>query len=175
MSNNLGKVRKEFNLTQSDLAKILDTSSTNIGYYEQEKRDFSTKLLIKLSDMFKVSIDYLLGIKDYGIYVYYEGKDIIEFIISEDKLKEYIKKKVIYYKEDSYKRYINLNELLGAKGSIDLSYLLSDIESLDEFESLFDELPVKSNKGLEKILAIQKLKTLDPDKLHAIKTLLDII
>ena len=36
MANNLGKLRKEFSLTQSDLAKLLDTSSTNIGYYEQE-------------------------------------------------------------------------------------------------------------------------------------------
>ena len=38
MANNLGKLRKEFLLTQADLAKLLDTSSTNIGYYEQEKQ-----------------------------------------------------------------------------------------------------------------------------------------
>ena len=69
MANNLGKLRKEFSLTQSDLAKLLDTSSTNIGYYEQEKRDFSTKLLIKLSEMFKASIDYILGMRDDGIYI----------------------------------------------------------------------------------------------------------
>lgn len=175
MSNNLGKIRKEFNLTQNDLAKLLNTSSTNVGYYEQEKRDFSTKLLIKLSEMFKVSIDYILGIKDDGIYLYYEGDEIIEFKISEDKLKYYKNKKVIYYKDDSYKRYININELLGAKSGLDLTNLLKEFSSLDEFESLFDELPVKSNKGLDKLLSIQKIKSMDIDKIHIIKSLLDII
>ena len=90
MANNLGKLRKEFGLTQADLANILGTTSTNIGYYEQEKRDFSTKLLIKLNDLFKASIDYILGIKDEGIYIYFEGESIVEFQISEQKLNEYL-------------------------------------------------------------------------------------
>ena len=81
MANNLGKLRKEFKLTQNDLADLLDTTSTNIGYYEQEKRDFSTKLLIKLSDMFKASIDYILGVRDDGIFIYYEGESILEYRI----------------------------------------------------------------------------------------------
>ena len=30
--NNLAKIRKEFHLTQKDLANILETTSNNIGY-----------------------------------------------------------------------------------------------------------------------------------------------
>nr|MCR4898466.1 helix-turn-helix domain-containing protein [Acholeplasmatales bacterium] len=62
--NNLAKIRKEFHLTQKDLANILETTSNNIGYYELEKRDFSTKLLIKISEYFKVSIDFILATTD---------------------------------------------------------------------------------------------------------------
>ena len=87
MSNNLGRLRKEFKLTQADLAKILDTSTTNIGYYEQEKRDFKTKLLERLSRLFMVSIDYLLGFSDSGIKIHFEGDEIIEYVIDEEMLK----------------------------------------------------------------------------------------
>ena len=175
MANNLGKLRKEFLLTQADLAKLLDTSSTNIGYYEQEKRDFSTKLLIKLSEMFKASIDYILGIRDDGIYVYYEGESIIEYKISEEKLNEYMRKKVIYYKDDSYRRYININELLGIKNAYNLSSLMQSITSLDELENLLGELPIQSRDDLDRIYSMEKIKSLPIQKIHALKKLLEFL
>ena len=175
MANNLGKLRKEFSLTQADLAKLLDTSSTNIGYYEQEKRDFSTKLLIKLSDMFKASIDYILGIRDDGIYVYFEGESIIEYQISEEKLNEYLNKNVIYYKDDSYRRYINVNELLGLKTATNLSGLMQGISKLDDLESLLGELPIQSRDDLDRLYSIEKIKALPIEKIHALKKLLEFL
>jgi len=175
MANNLGKLRKEFSLTQADLAKLLDTSSTNIGYYEQEKRDFSTKLLIKLSDMFKASIDYILGIRDDGIYVYFEGESIIEYQISEEKLNEYLNKKVIYYKDDSYRRYINVNELLGLKTATNLSGLMQGISKLEDLESLLGELPIQSRDDLDRLYSIEKIKALPIEKIHALKKLLEFL
>lgn len=175
MANNLGKLRKEFSLTQADLAKLLDTSSTNIGYYEQEKRDFSTKLLIKLSDMFKASIDYILGIRDDGIYVYFEGESIIEYQISEEKLNEYLYKKVIYYKDDSYRRYINVNELLGLKTATNLSGLMQGISKLEDLESLLGELPIQSRDDLDRLYSIEKIKALPIEKIHALKKLLEFL
>ncbi len=175
MANNLGKLRKEFSLTQSDLANLLNTTSTNIGYYEQEKRDFSTKLLIKLSDMFKASIDYILGIRDDGIYVYYEGESIIEYQISEEKLNEYLKKKVIYYKDDSYRRYININELLGLKTGSNLSSLMQSFSSLTEFENLLGDLPLQSRDDLDRIYSMEKIKALPIEKVHALKKLLEFL
>jgi len=175
MANNLGKLRKEFKLTQSDLANLLETSSTNIGYYEQEKRDFSTKLLIKLSDMFKASIDYILGIRDDGIFIYFEGESILEYRISEEKLNEYLNKKVVYYKDDSYRRYININELLGLKSALDLSSILQNITSLDELENILGELPISSRDDLDKLYSLEKIKSLSKEKIHAVKKLLEFL
>ena len=175
MANNLGKLRKEFGLTRADLANILGTTSTNIGYYEQEKRDFSTKLLIKLNDLFKASIDYILGIKDEGIYIYFEGESIVEFQISEQKLNEYLAKKVVYYKDDSYRRYININELLGIKGGLNLSNLMQNINSLDELELLLGNLPISSREDLDRLYSIEKLKAMPIEKIHALKKLLEFL
>ncbi len=175
MANNLGKLRKEFKLTQNDLADLLDTTSTNIGYYEQEKRDFSTKLLIKLSDMFKASIDYILGVRDDGIFIYYEGESILEYRISEEKLNEYLNKKVVYYKDDSYRRYININELLGLKSALDLSSILQNITSLDELENILGELPISSRDDLDKLYSLEKIKSLSKEKIHAVKKLLEFL
>ena len=175
MANNLGKLRKEFKLTQNDLADLLDTTSTNIGYYEQEKRDFSTKLLIKLSDMFKASIDYILGVRDDGIFIYYEGESILEYRISEEKLNEYLNKKVVYYKDDSYRRYININELLGLKSALDLYSILQNITSLDELENILGELPISSRDDLDKLYSLEKIKSLSKEKIHAVKKLLEFL
>ena len=172
MANNLGLLRKEFNMTQQDLAKELDTSSVNIGYYEQEKRDFSTKLLIKLSDMFKVSIDYLLAIRNDGIYMYYDGNDIIEYNIDEKVFKKLIELDVIYYKNDSYKRYININKLLGISDETNLSDIISPIKDFNTLISLLPNIPLKSKDDLNMLYAIYKVKDLDSDKLQTIKKLL---
>lgn len=62
--NRIKELRKEKNLTQADLAKLLDVSDRSIGFYENEKRDPDTKALKKLADYFSVTIDYLLGRTD---------------------------------------------------------------------------------------------------------------
>ncbi len=175
MANNLGILRKEFNMTQQDLALELDTSSTNIGYYEQEKRDFSTKMLITLSDMFKVSIDYILAIRNDGIYLYYEGQDIIEYNISDELLKKLKEKDVIYYKKDSYKRYININKLLGIDLDQDLTDLMKPIKNLDFLIETIPNLPLKSKDDLNRLYTIYKIQKLDDDKLNTIKKLLSYL
>ena len=59
----LKKLRKENNLTQSELAKQLHVTKSIISYYELGDRTPSTDILIKLAYIFNVSTDYLLGIK----------------------------------------------------------------------------------------------------------------
>lgn len=58
----LSLLRKEFNLTQSDLAKKIGVSRGTIGMYEIDKRDPDTSTLINISAIFNVSIDYLLDV-----------------------------------------------------------------------------------------------------------------
>lgn len=59
--NNIRKLRKEKNLTQKELAKILNVSDRSVGFYETGERDPDTETLNKLANFFNVSIDYLLG------------------------------------------------------------------------------------------------------------------
>ena len=56
------ELRKQHNLTQSDLAKILGISRSAVNSWEQGISTPSTKYLIELAKTFKTSTDYLLGI-----------------------------------------------------------------------------------------------------------------
>lgn len=62
--NRIKLLREEFNYTQQDLANKLNCSKSIIGLYENETRKPSMEILIKLSEIFDVSIDYLLGKSD---------------------------------------------------------------------------------------------------------------
>ena len=62
--NILKKLRQDNNLTQEELAKKIDTSRSNIANYENNKNMPSIDVLDKLSKLFNVSTDYLLGKSD---------------------------------------------------------------------------------------------------------------
>ncbi len=59
----LKQLRKEAGMTQLDLAKKLNITKAVISYYEQQERSPSPEVLIKLSNIFHVTTDYLLGIE----------------------------------------------------------------------------------------------------------------
>ena len=62
--NRIKQLREENNWTQLDLSKKMDCSMSSIAMYENETRKPSMEVLIKLSEIFDVSIDYLLGKSD---------------------------------------------------------------------------------------------------------------
>ena len=57
----LKKLRIEKGLSQEELSNILSLNKSTICCYEKGTRVPSLEVLIKLSDYFEVSIDYLLG------------------------------------------------------------------------------------------------------------------
>ena len=59
--NRMKLLREQHNLSQTDLAKILNISRQSYNFYENEKRDPDTAMLIRIADFFNVSLDYLLG------------------------------------------------------------------------------------------------------------------
>ena len=64
------KLRKEHNLTQSKLAEVLCTTQSTIGKLEREELEPNIEMIIKISKLFKVSTDYLLGLEDeYGLSI----------------------------------------------------------------------------------------------------------
>ena len=59
------ELRKERKISQARLAKDLDVSYSIICYWETDRSEPTAPNLVKLSDYFSVSVDYLLGKKDY--------------------------------------------------------------------------------------------------------------
>lgn len=68
-ADRLKQLRSEKGLVQKDMAKFLNITTSAYGYYEQGKRNPDPKTLMKLSDFFNVSVDYLLGKTDVRNYL----------------------------------------------------------------------------------------------------------
>lgn len=61
---NLRAIREDNDLRQRDIAKILNVSQNTYSQYENGVIALTAEVLIKLSDFYGVSIDYLLDRTD---------------------------------------------------------------------------------------------------------------
>ena len=57
-------LREDGDLTQKEISKKLNCSQQVYSNYELGQRDIPTDILIKLSAIYGVSVDYILGISD---------------------------------------------------------------------------------------------------------------
>lgn len=62
--NRIKLLREELGMTQKDLSIKLDLTEGSISLYEKEDRKPSLEVLVKLSEIFNCSIDYILGKSD---------------------------------------------------------------------------------------------------------------
>ena len=83
----LKQLRLSKDLKQSDLAVILDVSSSAIGSYERCERQPSFELLHKYANLFKVSIDYMLCNSDEKLTV--EAYRQLDTLDLQDTLAKY--------------------------------------------------------------------------------------
>lgn len=60
----LKDLREDVDLTQTQLAKIINMSQTGYLQYETGTNDIPTKILIKLALFYDTNIDYILGVTD---------------------------------------------------------------------------------------------------------------
>ena len=60
----LKDLREDRDLTQKQVASILNCSQQVYSNYELGQRDLPTDILIKLSSLYNVSVDYILEISD---------------------------------------------------------------------------------------------------------------
>jgi transcriptional regulator with XRE-family HTH domain len=99
------KLRKEKKINQTELGEILNTTYGNISAIETERSTITTELLIKLSEYFGVSTDYILTGKEGNKELNEEEKKVIEIYRKDTGLKEILnefiaaKKKIISYLE----------------------------------------------------------------------------
>lgn len=58
--NKFRELRKKFGYLQSDIASILNVSTSTIGMWEQGRNQPDNESLVKMANLFDVSTDYLL-------------------------------------------------------------------------------------------------------------------
>ena len=64
MYERIRNLREDMDLSQTQVAKELNCSQRTYSYYESGGHDIPTETLIKLADLYNVSIDYLLSRTD---------------------------------------------------------------------------------------------------------------
>lgn len=64
LGNRLRQARKGKGFTQDYVAKIIDSTYQTVSNYERGERDPDTDTLARLSNLFEVSIDWLVGQTD---------------------------------------------------------------------------------------------------------------
>lgn len=64
MYQRIRNLREDSDLTQTQIAKILNCSQRIYSNYERGDVDIPTQILIKLADFHHTSVDYLLGLTD---------------------------------------------------------------------------------------------------------------
>ena len=57
-------LREDMDMNQTQIAKMLGMSQTGYSKYETGENDIPTDILVKLSQFYNVSVDYMLGITD---------------------------------------------------------------------------------------------------------------
>ncbi len=61
MYRRIRELREDNDLTQTQIAKILNMSQTGYSKYETGENDIPTHVLISLANFYNTSIDYILG------------------------------------------------------------------------------------------------------------------
>ena len=64
MYDRIRDLREDKDLNQSQVAKILNISQSTYSRYENGNLDVPTEVLIALSKLYNVSVDYILGLTD---------------------------------------------------------------------------------------------------------------
>ena len=60
MGARIAALRRHAGLSQTELAQLLQCSASAVGMYEQGRREPAADTLVRLSEIFSVSTDYLL-------------------------------------------------------------------------------------------------------------------
>lgn len=115
--NRIKQLRNEFNLSQTDLAKIIGVHYRTLQNWENNKSEIKNEKAEKLSEYFGVSTGYLLGFSDYkNVEEYWdevEETNIIDIDILNsiesigEKFLPYIRD---YMEKEFYEEYSNVKD-----------------------------------------------------------------
>ena len=81
----LAKLRRSSSMTQEDLAEILGVTTKHISHVERGKAALSLRHLIKLSEMYNCSLDYLIMGKPHDQALSIIPKPIFDILYSDNE------------------------------------------------------------------------------------------
>ena len=126
INENIRRMRKERNISAKELAEMLGVSEQTIGNYERGNREPNIATMLKLCDVFCVTLDYLVNgissnekeISDMVYNIYNDPVDLIKFltIYFNFELKNDDKD---YIKIDNINRFNALNIINSIKNTLE--------------------------------------------------------
>jgi len=88
LGNKIKYLRKNKNITQSQLAKVLGVSTGAVGLWELDKRKPDAEVLIEIAKFFNVTVDYLINNdKDNTVTIIGKNGYYQKYVLTEDKIK----------------------------------------------------------------------------------------
>lgn len=155
IGNKIAKHRKEQNMTQSELADTLFVTHQAVSKWENGKSVPSIEILLELTKLFQISIDYLIDdveIKrdDYASLLanYSRSTAINNFIKSENPTDDI--SKIFYLLSNSERKFI-INLLISKKLDLDIPTLWSYLSNKERIYLLGAILTNKYNYDLQQI------------------------
>ena len=92
IGNKIIQLRKQNNLSQSELAKKIGASRTIVGNYERNSNTPSIEILLKIAKVFNVSVDYLIGEGKLSSY----DKEVLKRIEDIEQLDQETRKNLFF-------------------------------------------------------------------------------
>ena len=169
-------LREKNGFTQKDIATKLGVEPAAISKYELDMREPNIEALKKLSTIFNVSIDYLLG-RTPDVFVDEADKESLDISLIKKKY-DFFKKKIKNLKKE-YKNenaiIIAVNELCSGVGKTSYGeYKSNAIIYIEEIDNLFNDLEnikfpkpqiMMKVKDIEKGIIIVEIDSFDDEEL----------
>lgn len=158
LGNNIKKLRNLKNMTQEDLAEILNTTSKSVSRWEQEITYPDISLLPLIANVFEVSVDELLGVEN----------------IKQDEYVKKIKKKANDFQKindydnelrlwnEAYQKFQNNEEIkIGLINIMQtINIMTNDLKYEDKIIKIAESILEKSTNNLIRINAVSVLVNL---------------
>ena len=71
VAERIKSLRLEKGIGQNLLAEKIDVSNASISYWENAKQEPSVEVVFKMAEFFNVSADYILGLKDVNLHIFF--------------------------------------------------------------------------------------------------------
>ncbi len=94
-------LRKQLNLSQSELAEKAEVSRTIIGNYERNTNAPSIEVLLKIAKVFNVSVDFLIGEGELSTF----DKDLLKRIEDIEKMDSSTKQHLFFLIDNVIQNY----------------------------------------------------------------------